>query len=107
MKGKQEPYNIADFKAKVVEALVGAKLKDALENDGTPEHAMIPIQNGERLGYIAEPALGVKGVEFHTAQLARARLTRTVLLLLMTTKKFGKFASRSMNGYRPIQKSKS
>ena len=48
MKGKQEPYNIADFKAKMVEALVGAKLKDALDNDGTPEHAMISIQNGER-----------------------------------------------------------
>ena len=48
MKGKQEAYNIADFKAKVVEALVGGKLKDVLDNNKTIEHVMIAIPNGER-----------------------------------------------------------
>ena len=48
MKGKRKPYNIADFKAKVVEALVGAKLKDVPDTNVAVEHAMIPIQNGER-----------------------------------------------------------
>jgi DNA polymerase III epsilon subunit-like protein len=48
MGGKQPSCNIADFKAKVVEALVGAKLHDSVDDDRAPEHAMIPIQNGER-----------------------------------------------------------
>ena len=48
MKGKQKPYNIADYKAKVVEALVGGKLKDGNDDERIPEHAMVPIPNGER-----------------------------------------------------------
>jgi hypothetical protein len=48
MKGKREPCNIVDFKAKVVEALVGAKLKDDTGGTAEVEHKMIPIQNGER-----------------------------------------------------------
>jgi hypothetical protein len=44
MNGKQKPYNIADYKAKVVEALVGGKLKDGKEDDKRiAEHAMVPI----------------------------------------------------------------
>ena len=48
MKGKQKPYNIADYKAKVVEALVGGKLKDGNDDERIPAHAMVPIPNGER-----------------------------------------------------------
>ena len=48
MKGKQKPYNIADYKAKVVEALAGVKLKDGNDDERIPEHAMVPIPNRER-----------------------------------------------------------
>jgi hypothetical protein len=48
MKGKRQPYNIADFKNKVVEALVGAKLKDVVDNTVAVEHAMINIPDGAR-----------------------------------------------------------
>jgi DNA polymerase III epsilon subunit-like protein len=48
MKGKQKPFNIADFKAKLVEGLVGAKLKDSLDSTPNKEHTMIPIPSGER-----------------------------------------------------------
>jgi hypothetical protein len=48
MKGKQGPFNIADFKTKVVEALVGGILKEGGDNAGSPEHTMIQIANGER-----------------------------------------------------------
>jgi hypothetical protein len=43
MKGKQEPFNTADYKTKVVEALVGGKLKEGGDNMGAPEHTMIQI----------------------------------------------------------------
>ena len=48
MKAKQGPLNIADYKTKVVEALVGRILKEGGDNTGAPEHTMIQIANGER-----------------------------------------------------------
>ena len=48
MTGKQAPYNIADYKAKLVESLVGGKLKEATDTSGTAEHVMILVQNGEQ-----------------------------------------------------------
>lgn len=48
MSDKQKAYNIMDFKAKLVETLVGAKLKDVVDNNGIAEHAMTPTPNGER-----------------------------------------------------------
>jgi hypothetical protein len=48
MKGKQGPFNIADYKTKVVKALVGGILKEGGNNMGALEHAMIQIANGER-----------------------------------------------------------
>jgi Transposase IS4 len=48
MKGKQEPFNIADYKIKVVEALVGGKLKDGGDDTACAEHAMVSIASGER-----------------------------------------------------------
>jgi hypothetical protein len=60
MKGKEEPFNIADYKTKVVEALVGGKLKEGSDNMGAPEHTMIQIANGElqrRCSYCAATGL--------------------------------------------------
>jgi hypothetical protein len=57
MKGKQEPFNIADHKTKVVEALVGGILKEGGDNMGAPEHTMIQLANGgrQRCSYCGAP----------------------------------------------------
>ena len=48
MKEKQHPYNIVDFKSKVVKALVGDKIKTVVGNIRDAHHALISIPNGER-----------------------------------------------------------
>jgi Transposase IS4 len=44
---KQHPYNIVHFKSKVVEALVGDKIKTVVGNIGDAHHSLISIPNGE------------------------------------------------------------
>ncbi|KAG7354197.1 PolC-type DNA polymerase III [Nitzschia inconspicua] len=48
MNGKQEPYNIVDFKNKVVEALVGPVLVDDIPSDQSVAHCMTNISGAER-----------------------------------------------------------
>jgi hypothetical protein len=48
MKGKQQDFNTVDFKAKVVEGLVGSRLKDSPQVARQKEHRMIPNPFGER-----------------------------------------------------------
>jgi hypothetical protein len=59
MKGKQGPFNIADYKTKVVEALVGGILKEGGDKMGALEHTLIQIANGEhqRCSYCAATGL--------------------------------------------------
>jgi DNA polymerase III epsilon subunit-like protein len=56
MKGKQTPLNIVEFKTKLVESLVGQKLKDlAREQDEVVEHTMVKLTENirQRCSYCA------------------------------------------------------
>ncbi|KAG7364416.1 transposase IS4 [Nitzschia inconspicua] len=46
--GKQEPYNIVDFKNKVIEALVGPLLRDDIPSEQSVAHCMTNISCAER-----------------------------------------------------------
>ncbi|KAG7373124.1 transposase IS4 [Nitzschia inconspicua] len=48
MNGKQEPYNIVDFKNKVIEALVGPLLRDDIPSEQSVAHCMTHISCAER-----------------------------------------------------------
>jgi hypothetical protein len=115
MKGKQKPYNIADYKAKVVEALVGGKLKDGNEDDKRIANMpWFPFQTERGRGACtvhkqakqAGSTLCVKAVLFPSVQLGPGRLPRIVLHLHMRMRRFDSSALKILHGNKHTQKGK-
>ncbi|KAG7373225.1 DNA polymerase III PolC [Nitzschia inconspicua] len=48
IKGKKKPCDIDDFKDQLIDALVGGKIKDVLDDNRSVEHTMIHIPDGGR-----------------------------------------------------------
>jgi Transposase IS4 len=111
MQEKQHPYNIVDDKSKVVEALVGDKIKTVVGNIGDAHHSLISIPNGERqrciycflLGKQCRTRFMCDGCRVPYCSIGSGNQERIAFPFLMPTIIFAKFASNSTNANSVVQ----
>ncbi|KAG7354301.1 transposase IS4 [Nitzschia inconspicua] len=101
MNGKQDPYNMVDFKNKVTEALVGHLLRDDITSDQSVAHSMTHISCAERQrctycslkGKVARTRYMCKACGVPYCSIGSGKTDKDCFASAHETKKFAKFAS--------------